>query len=341
MEKNLQIRNSTAEFLTFVLDGKEDGVQVLYKDETVWATQKVIAELFGVDRSVVTKHLKNIFQTSELQQDSVCANFAHTASDGKTYNTLFYSLDAIISVGYRINSVRATQFRQWCVAVIRQFAIRGYIIDKKRMENGSFIGKDYFEHLLAEIREIRLSERRFYQKLTDIYATAIDYNVSAPTTKLFFQKVQNKIHYAVHGHTAAELIVERADSQKEHMGLTTWEKAPHGKIVKPDVSVAKNYLNELELEDMGRLVNAVLDMAERMAKRHIPLTMEDWANRIDIILEAGGDAVLDNAGQISSEFAKQFAESEFEKYRIIQDRLFESDFDRFGIPLIEFPDDIQ
>ena len=341
MEKNILIRNSTAEFLTFVFDGKDDGVQVLYKDETVWATQKVIAELFGVDRSVVTKHLKNIFQTSELQQDSVCANFAHTASDGKTYNTLFYSLDAIISVGYRINSVRATQFRQWCVAVIRQFAIRGYIIDKKRMENGSFIGEDYFEHLLAEIREIRLSERRFYQKLTDIYATAIDYNVSAPTTKLFFQKVQNKIHYAVHGHTAAELIVERADSQKVHMGLTTWENAPHGKIVKPDVSVAKNYLNELELEDMGRLVNAVLDMAERMAKRHIPMTMEDWANRIDIILEAGGDAVLDNAGQISAEFAKQFAESEFEKYRILQDRLFESDFDRFSIPLIEFPDGIQ
>ena len=341
MEKNLQIRNSTAEFLTFVLDGKEDGVQVLYKDETVWATQKVIAELFGVDRSVVTKHLKNIFQTHELQQDTVCANFAHTASDGKTYNTLFYSLDAIISVGYRINSVRATQFRQWCVAVIRHFAIRGYVIDKKRMENGSFIGEDYFEHLLAEIREIRLSERRFYQKLTDIYATAIDYNVNAPTTKLFFQKVQNKIHYAVHGHTAAELIVERADSQKEHMGLTTWENAPHGKIVKPDVSIAKNYLNELELEDMGRLVNAVLDMAERMAKRHIPMTMEDWAKRIDIILEAGGDAVLDNAGQISAEFAKQFAESEFEKYRVIQDKLFESDFDRFSNPLLEFPDDIQ
>ena len=341
MEKNLQIRNSTAEFLTFVLDGKEDGVQVLYKDETVWATQKVIAELFGVDRSVVTKHLKNIFQTSELQQDSVCANFAHTASDGKTYNTLFYSLDAIISVGYRINSVRATQFRQWCVAVIRQFAIRGYIIDKKRMENGSFIGKDYFEHLLAEIREIRLSERRFYQKLTDIYATAIDYNVSAPTTKLFFQKVQNKIHYAVHGHTAAELIVERASEEKEHMGLTTWENAPDGKIVKPDVSIAKNYLNELELEDMGRLVNAVLDMAERMAKRHIPMTMEDWAQRMDLILEAGGDTVLDNAGQISAEFAKQLAESEFEKYRIIQDRLFESDFDRFNQNLLEFPDDIQ
>ena len=305
MDKKLQIRNSTAEFLTFVLDGKEDGVQILYKDETVWATQKVIAELFGVDRSVVTKHLKNVFQTFELQQDSVCANFAHTASDGKTYNTQFYSLDAIISVGYRINSVRATQFRQWCVAVIRQFAIRGYVIDKKRMENGSFIGEDYFEHLLAEIREIRLSERRFYQKLTDIYATSIDYNVNAPTTKLFFQKVQNKIHYAVHGHTAAELIVERANSQKEHMGLTTWENAHNGKIVKPDVIIAKNYLNKLELEDMGRLVNAVLDMAERMAKRHIPMTMEDWAKRIDIILEAGGDAVLDNAGQISAEFAKQ------------------------------------
>lgn len=340
MEKNLQIRNSTAEFLTFVHNGKEDGVQVLYKDETIWATQKAIAELFGVDRSVVTKHLKNIFQTSELQQNSVCANFAHTAADGKVYNTRFYSLDAIISVGYRINSVRATQFRQWSIAVIRQFAIRGYIIDKKRMENGSFIGEDYFEHLLAEIREIRLSERRFYQKLTDIYATSIDYNVNAPTTKLFFQKVQNKIHYAVHGHTAAELIVERADSQKEHMGLTTWENAPHGKIVKPDVGIAKNYLNELELEDMGRLVNAVLDMAERMAKRHIPMTMEDWAKRIDIILEAGGDAVLDNAGQISAEFAKQFAESEFEKYRVIQDRLFESDFDRFSNPLLNFPDDI-
>jgi len=252
----------------------------------------------------------------------------------------FYNLDAVISVGYRVNSLRATQFRQWTTNIIRQFAIRGYVIDKKRMENGSFIGQDYFEHLLAEIREIRLSERRFYQKLTDIYSTAIDYRSDAATTKSFFKKIQNKIHYAVHGHTAAELIVERASAEKEHMGLTTWENAPDGKIVKPDVSIAKNYLNELELEDMGRLVNAVLDMAERMAKRHIPMTMEDWAQRMDLILEAGGDAALDNAGQISAEFAKQFAESEFEKYRIIQDRLFESDFDRFNQNLLEFPDDI-
>ena len=341
MEKSLQIRNSTVEFLTFVLDGKEDGVQVLYKDETIWATQKAMAVLFEVDRTVITKHLKNIFQSGELQTDTVCAKIAHTAEDGKTYDTQYYSLDAIISVGYRINSMRATNFRRWSTSVLREFAIKGYVIDKKRMENGSFIGQDYFEHLLAEIREIRLSERRFYQKLTDIYSTAIDYSSDAATTKLFFRKIKNKIHYAVHGHTAAELIVERAGAEKEHMGLTTWENAPDGKIVKHDVSIAKNYLNELELEDMGRLVNAVLDMAERMAKRQIPMTMEDWAKRMNLILEAGGDAVLDNAGQISAEFAKQFAESEFEKYRIIQDRLFESDFDRFNQNLLEFPDDIQ
>ena len=330
MAKKFEIRNSTAEFLTFVATGKEDGIQVLYKDETIWATQKAMATLFDVDRSVITKHLKNIFDSGELIADRVCAKFAHTAEDGKTYNTMFYNLDAIISVGYRVNSIRATQFRQWCTYVIRQFAIRGYIVDKKRMENGSFIGEDYFEHLLAEIREILLSERRFYQKLTDIYATAIDYNRDAPTTRLFFKKVQNKMHYAVHGHTAAELIVERANAEKEHMGLTSWEKAPDGKIVKTDVCIAKNYLKGAELEDMGRLVNSVLDMAERMAKRHIPMTMEDWAKRIDIILEAGGDAILQDAGKITAEFAKEFAESEFEKYRVIQDRLFRSDFDRLS-----------
>ena len=330
MAKKFEIRNSTAEFLTFVATGNEDGIQVLYKDETVWAMQKAMATLFDVDRSVITKHLKNIFGSGELIADQVCAKFAHTAEDGKTYNTMFYNLDAIISVGYRVNSIRATQFRQWCTYVIRQFAIRGYIVDKKRMENGLFIGEDYFEHLLAEIREIRLSERRFYQKLTDIYATAIDYNRDAPTTRLFFKKVQNKMHYAVHGHTAAELIVERANAEKEHMGLTSWEKAPDGKIVKTDVCIAKNYLKGAELEDMGRLVNSVLDMAERMAKRHIPMTMEDWAKRIDIILEAGGDAILQDAGKITAEFAKEFAESEFEKYRVIQDRLFRSDFDRLS-----------
>ncbi|RGR97310.1 virulence RhuM family protein [Phocaeicola coprocola] len=330
MAQNIEIRNSTAEFLIFMLEGKEDGIQVMYKHETIWATQKAMAQLFDVGVPAISKHLKNIFESGELDEHSVISKMETTASDGKNYNTTYYNLDAIISVGYRVNSVRATQFRQWCTFVLRQFAIRGYVIDKKRMENGSFIGEDYFEHLLAEIREIRLSERKFYQKLTDIYATAIDYNKDAPTTRLFFKKVQNKMHYAVHGHTAAELIVERANAEKEHMGLATWENAPHGKIVKPDVSIAKNYLKEVELEDMGHLVNAVLDMAERMAKRHIPMTMEDWAKRIDIILEAGGDAVLTEAGNITAEFAKSFAESEFEKYRIIQDRLFQSDFDRFS-----------
>ena len=330
MSKKFEIRNSTAEFLIFQIEGKEDGVQIVYHNESVWCTQKAMAQLFDCSTDNIGLHLKNIFKSGELQEDSVTEKFSATASDGKNYLTKFYNLDAIISVGYRVNSIRATQFRQWCTFVLRQFAIRGYVIDKKRMENGSFIGEDYFEHLLAEIREIRLSERRFYQKLTDIYATAIDYNRDAPTTRLFFKKVQNKMHYAVHGHTAAELIVERANAEKEHMGLTTWENAPDGKIVKPDVSIAKNYLKEVELADMGRLVNAVLDMAERMAQRHIPMTMEDWAKRIDIILEASGDAVLTDAGKITAEFAKSFAESEFEKYRIIQDKLFQSDFDRFN-----------
>ena len=330
MAKKFEIRNSTAEFLTFVAEGKEQGIQVLYKDETVWATQKAMAMLFDCSTDNIGLHLKNIFKSGELNESSVAEKNSATAADGKNYQTKFYNLDAIISVGYRVNSIRATQFRQWSTYIIRQFSLRGYIIDKKRMENGSFIGEDYFEHLLAEIREIRLSERRFYQKLTDIYATAIDYNKAAPTTRSFYKKVQNKMHHAVHGHTAAELIVERANAEKEHLGLTTWEKAPEGKIVKPDVSVAKNYLKQVELEDMGRLVNSVLDLAERMASRHIPMTMEDWAKRIDIILEAGGDAVLQDAGKVSAEFAKNYAESEFEKYRVIQDRLFHSDFDKFN-----------
>ncbi len=330
MAKKFEIRNSTAEFLTFVAEGKEQGVQVLYKDETIWATQKAMAMLFDCSSDNISLHLKNIFKSGELDENSVTEKNSATAADGKNYQTKFYNLDAIISVGYRVNSIRATQFRQWCTYVIRQYSLRGYILDKKRMENGSFIGEDYFEHLLAEIREIRLSERRFYQKLTDIYATAIDYNKDAPTTRLFYKKVQNKMHYAVHGHTAAELIVERANAEKEHMGLTSWENAPDGKIVKPDVSIAKNYLKRVELEDMGKLVNSVLDLAERMANRHIPMTMEDWAKRIDIILEAGGDAILQDAGKVSADFAKSFAESEFEKYRIIQDRLFRSDFDRLN-----------
>ena len=329
MAKNIEIRNSTAEFLIFLLEGKEDGIQVMYKDETIWATQKAMAQLFDCSTDNIGLHLKNIFASGELVKDSVTEKNSATAADGKNYQTMFYNLDAIISVGYRVNSVRATQFRQWCTFVLRQFAIRGYVLDHKRMENGAFLGVDYFEHLLAEIREIRLSERRFYQKLTDIYATAIDYNKDAPTTRLFFKKVQNKMHYAVHGHTAAELIVERADANREHMGLTTWENAPNGKIVKTDVSVAKNYLREKELEEMGRIVNASLDMAESMAMRHIPMTMEDWAKQIDKFINLFESPILQDSGKVSAEYAKEFAESEFEKYRIIQDRLFQSDFDRF------------
>lgn len=332
MAKKKEIRNSTEEFLTFVAEGKEQGVQVLYKDETVWATQKAMATLFDVGVPAINKHLNNIFEEGELKKEATISKMEIVQTEGnRTVNrsTTFYNLDAIISVGYRVNSIRATQFRQWCTYVIRQFSLRGYIIDKKRMENGSFIGEDYFEHLLSEIREIRMSERRFYQKLTDIYATSIDYNKDAPTTRLFYKKMQNKMHFAVHGHTAAELIVDRADADKEHMGLTTWEKAPNGKIVKVDVSIAKNYLKESELDDMGKLVNTILDFAQRMADRHIPMTMEDWAKRIDIVLEAGGDAVLKDAGEVTGEYAKEYAETEFEKYRITQDRLFRSDFDKF------------
>ena len=240
MEKNLTIRNSTAEFLIFQLENQENGVQLLYSDETLWLTQDAISLLFDKGRSTIAEHLQNIFASGELAEDSVCRKFRQTAADGKNYQVKYYNLDAVISVGYRVNSVRATQFRQWCTNVLRQFAIRGYVIDKQRMENGTFLNVDYFEHLLEEIREIRLSERRFYQKITDIYATAIDYNKDAPTTRAFFKKVQNKMHYAVHGHTAAELIVERANAEKEHMGLTTWAKSPGGKILKSDVSIAKN-----------------------------------------------------------------------------------------------------
>lgn len=343
MAKKKEIRNSTAEFLTFVAEGKKQGVQVLYKDETVWATQKAMATLFDVGVPAINKHLNNIFEEGELKKEATISKMEIVQTEGnRTVNrsTTFYNLDAIISVGYRVNSIRATQFRQWCTYVIRQFSLRGYIIDKKRMENGSFIGEDYFEHLLSEIREIRMSERRFYQKLTDIYATSIDYNKDAPTTRLFYKKMQNKMHFAVHGHTAAELIVDRADADKEHMGLTTWEKAPNGKIVKADVSIAKNYLKESELDDMGKLVNTILDFAQRMADRHIPMTMEDWAKRIDIVLEAGGDAVLKDAGEVTAEYAKEYAETEFEKYRIIQDRLFRSDFDKFDgnedLPSLDF-----
>jgi hypothetical protein len=339
MNKNnhLQIRNSTAEFLIFTKNSIGETIEVRLQDNTIWLTQKLISTLFDIDRSVITKHLNNIYQEGELKKEATCAVFAQVQMEGNrqiTRNVEFYNLDAIISVGYRVNSSRATAFRQWATAVLRDFALRGYVIDKKRMENGTFLGEDYFEHLLAEIREIRLSERRFYQKITDIYATAMDYNKDAPITRQFFAKVQNKLHFAVHGHTAAELIISRANAENENMGLTSWERAPHGKIVKTDVVIAKNYLKEQELESLGRIVNAYLDLAEDRAKRQIPMTMEDWAKRLDLFLTADEREILQDNGKITHEIAKEFAESEFEKFRIRQDQLFESDFD-MEIKMIE------
>ena len=300
-----------------------------------------MATLFNCSTDNVGLHLKNIYESGELKEEATAEKISVVRREGSrdvNRSIQFYNLDAVISVGYRVNSIRATQFRQWATSVLRQYAIRGYVIDRKRMENGTFLGEDYFEHLLAEIREIRLSERHFYQKLTDIYATSMDYNKDAPTTRLFFQRIQNKMHYAVHQHTAAKLIVERADADKEHMGLTTWENAPHGKIVKTDVSIAKNYLKEVELEDMGHILSAVLDFAESRAKRRIPMTMEDWAKRIDAYLNSDERPLLESAGTVSAEQAKAYAETEFEKYRIIQDRLFRSDFDNFS-DLLPFEDE--
>lgn len=332
MNKNTKlIRNSTAEFLIFTGQAGEQSIEARYEDETVWLTQKLMAELFAVDVRTVSEHLKNIFESGELAREATLRKFRTVQTEGSrevSRNVDFYNLDAIISVGYRVNSVRATQFRQWATSVLREFAIKGFVLDKKRLENGAFLNEDYFERLLSEIREIRLSERKFYQKITDIYATAVDYNRDAPTTKTFFAKVQNKLHFAIHGHTAAELIVHRADATQPHMGLTSWEKAPDGKILKTDVAVAKNYLSREELESLGRIVNAYLDLAEERAQRKIPMTMEDWAKRLDAFLEFTERDVLQDAGKVSAEMARAHAESEFEKYRIVQDHLFQSDFDR-------------
>lgn len=328
METKKLIRNSTAEFLIFTSAGGEESIEVRYEDETIWLSQKMMAILFDVDVRTISEHLQNIFVNGELQQDSVIRKFRNTASDGKQYNTKFYNLDAIISVGYRVNSKRATQFRQWATRVLREFAIKGYVLDNKRMENGTYLGEDYFERLLSEIREIRLSERRFYQKITDIYATSLDYNREAPTTREFFAKVQNKLHFAIHGHTASKLVTRRADRRKYHMDLTNWEKSPNRKILRTDIPVAKNYLTSEELESLGRIVNAWLDLAEERAIRKIPMTMEDWAKRLDRFLEFDDRKLLEDSGKVTAEMAKYFAESEFEKYRIVQDRLFESDFDR-------------
>lgn len=327
-EKNFQIRNSTIDFLVFTKQNSEDGIEVRVHDENVWLTQKSMAQLFDCSTDNISLHLKNIFKSGELNAESVTEKSSATASDGKNYPTNFYNLDAIISVGYRINSVRATQFRQWATKVLKAYTIQGYVLDKKRLENGQIFDEEYFEHLLDEIREIRASERKFYQKITDIYATAVDYSKDAIITKEFFATVQNKLHFAIHGHTAAEVIVKRADHRKEHMGLTTWKNAPDGKIVKADVSIAKNYLSMLEMRDLNQFVSMYLDYAERQARKRIPMTMEDWAKKLDVFLALNEETILRGKGSVTAEIAKAFAESEFEKYRSIQDKQYQSDFDR-------------
>lgn len=324
----LQIRNSTVDFLVFTKDAHEDGIEVRVQDHDVWLTQKAIARLFDVDRSVVTKHLKNVYESGELSEDATCANFAQVADNGKTYHYKFYSLSAIIAVGYRINSGRATQFRQWATKVLDTFTKQGYVLDKSRLINGQIFDEDYFDHLISEIQEIRASERRFYQKITDIYATAVDYSLDSQTTKDFFATVQNKMHYAVHGSTAAEVIMARADHTKEHMGLTSWKNAPDGKIVKADVSIAKNYLSMDEMQELNEIVTMYLDYATRQARRHIPMTMADWASKLDAFLQFNDAEILQNKGKVTAAIAKAFAESEFEQYRVIQDQLYQSDFDR-------------
>ena len=322
------IRNSTVDFLVFTKDAGEDSIEVRVQDGEVWLTQDGIAQLFDVDRSVVTKHLKNIFQDGELTEEATRAKFAQVADNGKTYQYNFYALPAIIAVGYRTNSSRAVQFRQWATKVLETFTKQGYVLDKERLTNGQIFDESYFDHLISEIQEIRASERRFYQKITDIYATAVDYSLDSKTTKDFFATVQNKMHYAVHGSTAAEVIMSRADHAKEHMGLTSWKNAPNGKIVKADVSVAKNYLFQDELQELNEIVAMYLDYAIRQARRHVPMTMEDWASKLDAFLQFNDAEILQDKGKVTAAIAKAFAESEFEKYRVIQDKIYQSDFDR-------------
>lgn len=328
-EKIMQIRNSTVDFLVFTKQNSQDSIEVRVQDENVWLTQDGISRLFDKGRSTITEHLNSIFTEGELDENSVCRKFRLTAADGKNYNTKFYNLDAIISVGYRVNSVRATQFRQWATKILKTFTVQGYVLDKQRLENGQIFDERYFEHLLEDIREIRMSERKFYQKITDIYATSVDYDKNSKTTQDFFAQVQNKLHWAIHKHTAAEIIVERANSEKPHMGLMNWRKSPNGKIEKSDVSIAKNYLSKEELDKLERIVTMYLDYAEFQAKKQIPMTMEDWAVRLNKFLDFNEMEILQDKGHITAEIAKTFAETEFEKYRVIQDKLFQSDFDLF------------
>jgi hypothetical protein len=331
MEKDLAIRNSTAEFLIFQTQSKEDSIEVKYADETVWLSQKMMAKLFEVEIPTINEHLKNIFKSKELKEESTIRKFRIVQKEGNrevTRNIEFYNLDAIISVGYRVNSKRATQFRIWATKILKQFAIRGYVLDKERLKNGSFLNEEFFKSLLEEIREIRASERNFYQKITDIYATSIDYDKNALVTKDFFAKVQNRMHYAVHKNTAPEIIMKRADAGKDYMGLTSWKHAPDGKIIKSDVIVAKNYLTQKEIKALNRIVTMYLDYAEDQAEQNIPMTMEDWSEKLNAFLRFNNREILEDPGKVSAELAKEFAESEFEKYRVTQDKLFESDFDK-------------
>ena len=336
-KEEITIRSSTAEYLTYVasVGDIETSVEMRYEDENIWLTQKLMAALYDVDVRTVNYHIKKIFADSELQEDSVIRKFRITADDGKTYNTNHYSLEMIIAVGFKVNSERAVQFRKWVNQIAKDYTIKGWVMDVERIKRGTYLTEKYFDEQLERIREIRASERKFYQKVTDLYATAIDYDRTAAATKRFYSTVQNKMHFAVHGHTAAELIVERADHRKEHMGLTTWADAPGGKIKKSDVTIAKNYLSEFEIGQLDRMVSAYLDFAESMTLRHIPLTMQDWETRLNGFIQMFEYGLLKDAGKVSAEIAKLHAETEFEKYRVIQDKLFLSDFDKYMLELEE------
>ena len=326
------VRSSAAEYLTFAAAAGDstESMEMHYEDENIWLTQKMMAALYDVSVSAINQHLKTVFSDGELEKEAVIKKYLITASDGKQYNTNHYNLQAIIAVGFKVNNDRAVQFRKWANSIVKDYTIQGWAMDSDRLKNGgSILTKEYFDHLLEQIREIRMSERRFYQKITDIYATSLDYDKSAKTTRLFFAEVQNKLHWAIHRHTAAELIVERANAEKPHMGLTSWEQYPNGKIQKYDVSIAKNYLSKEELQALERIVTMYLDYAEYQASRHIPMTMQDWSQRLNRFLEFNEHEILHDTGRVTHEIAKAFAESEFEKYRIVQDQLFESDFDRF------------
>ena len=342
-KEEITIRSSTAEYLTYIasVGDVETSFEMRYEDENIWLTQKLMAALYDVDVRTVNYHIKKIFADSELQEDSVIRKFRITADDGKTYNTNHYSLEMIIAVGFKVNSERAVQFRKWVNQIARDYTIKGWVMDVERIKRGTYLTEKYFDEQLERIREIRASERKFYQKVTDLYATAIDYDRTAAATKRFYATVQNKIHFAIHGHTAAELIVERADHRKEHMGLTTWADAPDGKIKRSDVTIAKNYLSEFEIGQLDRMVSAYLDFAESMTLRHIPLTMRDWETRLNGFIQMFEYGLLKDSGKVTAEIAKLHAETEFEKYRVIQDKLFLSDFDKYMLELEEAAKEIR